>query len=137
MSHIGLHGPQFWLYLLALVTFLTIVLRRVQRRQIPLSDELHVKRVAIEYVHSGVAWVQEDGTIGSINASFAASLNAVPREMIGRDWYELTAWHLTAEGRCRFCGTPCPGLFEETHGRWGQRRERVTVRPLAAHPAPQ
>ena len=89
MSHIGLHGPQFWLYLLALVTFLTIVLRRVMRRQIPLSDELHVKRVAIEHVHSGVAWVQEDGAIGSINASFAATLNAVPREIIGRDWYEI------------------------------------------------
>jgi len=89
MSHINLHGPQLWLYLLGLVTFLTIVLRRVLRRQIPLSDELHVKRVAIEHVHSGIAWVRQDGTIASINASFAATLNAVPRELVGRDWYEI------------------------------------------------
>ncbi|HTD44224.1 MAG TPA: PAS domain-containing protein [Bryobacteraceae bacterium] len=89
MSHLNFHGPQLWLYLLALVTFLTIALRRVLRRQIPLSDELHVKTVAIEHVHSGVAWVRPDGTIGSINASFAATLNAVPRELVGRDWYEI------------------------------------------------
>jgi PAS domain S-box-containing protein len=89
MSHIGLHGPQLWLYLLALVTFLTIVLRRVMRRQIPLSDQLHVKSVAIEYVQSGVAWVRLDGAIGSINASFATTLNALPRDLIGRNWYEI------------------------------------------------
>ena len=89
MAHLNLHSPQLWLYLLALVTFLTIALRRVLRRQIPLSDELHVKTVAIEHVHSGVAWVRQDGTIGSINGAFAATLNAVPRELVGRDWYEI------------------------------------------------
>lgn len=89
MAHLNLHSPQLWLYLLALVTFLTIALRRVLRRQIPLSDALHVKTVAIEHVHSGVAWVRQDGTIGSINAAFAATLNAVPRELVGRDWYEI------------------------------------------------
>jgi PAS domain S-box-containing protein len=89
MAHLNFNGPQLWLYLLALVTFLTIVLRRVLRRQIPLSDELHLKQVAIEHVHSGVAWVRQDGAIGSINASFAATLNAVPRELLGRDWYEI------------------------------------------------
>jgi PAS domain S-box-containing protein len=89
MSHLNFHGPQLWLYLLALVTFLTIALRRVRRRQIPLSDELHVKTVAIEHVHSGIAWVREDGAIGAINASFAATLNAIPRELVGRDWYEI------------------------------------------------
>jgi hypothetical protein len=57
--------------------------------------------------------------------------------LIGRDCYELTAWSVTAEGRCQRCGTPCAGVFEETHGRWGQRRQRVTVRPLTAHAAPR
>jgi len=57
--------------------------------------------------------------------------------LIGRDWYELTAWNLITEGRCQRCGTPCAGVFEETHGRWGQRRQRVTVPPLAAHVAPR
>ena len=89
MSHLNFHGPQLWLYLLALVTFLTIALLQKLRRQIPLSDELHVKTVAIEHVHSGIAWVRQDGAIGSINASFAATLNAAPRELVGRDWYEI------------------------------------------------
>ena len=89
MSHLNFHGPELWLYLLGLVTFLTIVLRRVLRRQIPLSDELHVKRVAIEHIHSGVAWVRQDGAISSINASFAATLNAVPGELVGHNWYEI------------------------------------------------
>ena len=85
----GIRSPQLWLYLLALVTFLTIVLRRVLRRQKPLADELHAKKVAIEHVHSGVAWVRQDGAIGSINASFAVTLGALQRELIGRDWYEI------------------------------------------------
>jgi pyruvate formate lyase activating enzyme len=56
--------------------------------------------------------------------------------LIGRDWYELTAWNLS-EGRCRRCGTPCAGIFEETHGRWGRARQRVTVQALADHAARQ
>jgi len=47
--------------------------------------------------------------------------------LIGRDWYDLTAWTLTAEGRCAACGTPCPGVFEARPGAWGRRRARVAV----------
>jgi pyruvate formate lyase activating enzyme len=42
--------------------------------------------------------------------------------LIGRDWYELREWHLDAEGRCRRCGTTCPGIFEAGPGGWGRRR---------------
>ncbi len=42
--------------------------------------------------------------------------------LIGRDWYELTAWNLDPEGRCRRCGTACPGVFEAEPGGWGRRR---------------
>jgi pyruvate formate lyase activating enzyme len=51
--------------------------------------------------------------------------------LIGRDWYDLTAWHLTADGRCAECGTSCTGVFERAPGTWGRRRRSVTVR---AHP---
>ena len=47
--------------------------------------------------------------------------------LIGRDWYDLTAWTLTAEGRCAACGTPCPGVFEARPGNWGRRRARIAV----------
>jgi pyruvate formate lyase activating enzyme len=47
--------------------------------------------------------------------------------LIGRDWYDLTAWTLGADGRCSACGTPCAGVFEELHGKWGRRRRPVIV----------
>ncbi len=46
--------------------------------------------------------------------------------LIERDWYELGAWHLTAEGHCERCGTPCAGVFEAP-GRWGSRRLPVRL----------
>ena len=48
--------------------------------------------------------------------------------LIGRDWYDITAWHLSADGRCAKCGTPCPGVFEATAGQWGPRRQPVRLR---------
>ncbi len=59
------------------------VLRRVLRRQAPLSDELYSKQVAIDHVHSGVAWVRADGTLGSVNPALAeAPMKTTPRELV-------------------------------------------------------
>jgi pyruvate formate lyase activating enzyme len=52
--------------------------------------------------------------------------------LIGRDWYLLSDWNLTKEGRCRFCGTPCAGLYEARPGRWGAKRVPVFLRDFAA-----
>ena len=79
----------FWLYLLGLVTALTIALRRVLRRQRPLNDELYAKQVAIDRVKSGVAWVRADGTIGSVNPALATILNVAAADLIGRPWVEV------------------------------------------------
>jgi len=78
-----------WLYLLAAVTILVIALRRVLRRQKPLDDELYYKKVAIDHVHSGVAWVRADGTIGSMNPSLAGILGIKLGELDGHDWLLL------------------------------------------------
>jgi pyruvate formate lyase activating enzyme len=51
--------------------------------------------------------------------------------LIGRDWYELTAWTVSAPGRCRACGTPCAGVFDAVPGRWGRRRRPVEVQTFA------
>jgi pyruvate formate lyase activating enzyme len=51
--------------------------------------------------------------------------------LIGRDWYDITAWNLTRDGRCGACGTPCAGVFEPAPGRWGRRRQRVAVEAVA------
>jgi pyruvate formate lyase activating enzyme len=54
--------------------------------------------------------------------------------LIGRDWYDITAWHLSADGRCAKCGTLCDGVFEPTAGLWGPRRQPVRLR--APEPVP-
>ena len=52
--------------------------------------------------------------------------------LIGRDWYDLTAWNLTDDGRCANCGTACPGVFDGPPGAWGRRRRAVPMRsPLS------
>ena len=57
--------------------------------------------------------------------------HACEAPLIGRDWYDLTGWGLTADGRCIECGAPCAGVFEHAHGHWGRRRQAVQVRPVA------
>ncbi len=47
--------------------------------------------------------------------------------LIGRDGYEITAWHLTPDGRCEICGTHCAGVFEALPGTWGSKRRAVSV----------
>jgi pyruvate formate lyase activating enzyme len=47
--------------------------------------------------------------------------------VIGRDGYEITAWALDAEGRCRACGARCAGAFEPAPGDWGSRRLPVRL----------
>ena len=78
-----------WLYLLGAVTVLTIALRRVMRRQAPLSDELYSTKVAFDHLQSGVAWVRGDGTLGTVNSSLAATLSVDPEGLVGRDWLTM------------------------------------------------
>jgi pyruvate formate lyase activating enzyme len=47
--------------------------------------------------------------------------------LIGRDWYDLTAWSLTPEGCCRACGALCAGVFDVRPGRWGRQRRPITI----------
>ena len=54
--------------------------------------------------------------------------------LVGRDGYEITAWHLAPGGRCSACGTLCPGVFEDAPGRWGARRRPVRLASFAAAP---
>jgi pyruvate formate lyase activating enzyme len=48
--------------------------------------------------------------------------------LIGRDWFDLTRWHLAEDGCCMDCGTPLPGVFEARPGNWGARRQPVLLR---------
>ena len=47
--------------------------------------------------------------------------------IIGRDWYDITTWRLTGDGRCGICSTAIPGLFEARPGSWGRRRVPIRI----------
>ncbi|MBF0562967.1 MAG: AmmeMemoRadiSam system radical SAM enzyme, partial [Alphaproteobacteria bacterium] len=47
--------------------------------------------------------------------------------VIERDGYEMIGYRLTDDGRCRSCGTQCPGVFDGPPGVWGGRRQPVRM----------
>lgn len=47
--------------------------------------------------------------------------------LIERDWYEIGAYRLTDDGRCKDCGTACPGVFDGPAGDWGRHRQPVRI----------
>jgi pyruvate formate lyase activating enzyme len=53
-------------------------------------------------------------------------------KIIGRDWYNMTAWNLDAQGQCQACGTACAGVFEAKPGGWGARRMPIRLAHFAA-----
>ncbi|MDZ7663083.1 AmmeMemoRadiSam system radical SAM enzyme [Thiohalophilus sp.] len=53
-------------------------------------------------------------------------------KLIGRDWYVLGEWNLTADGKCNQCGTACAGIFESRPGNWGAKRQPVRLKDYAA-----
>jgi len=52
--------------------------------------------------------------------------------LIGREWYVLGDWNLTADGCCRPCGAQCVGRFDASPGTWGSRRLPVRLSDYAA-----
>lgn len=75
-------------------------------------------RNGLRYVYTGNV---HDETGGS------TWCHACGAKLIGRDWFEITAWNLTADGHCAKCGTPCAGHFEKKPGTWGPRRQPVDL----------
>ena len=47
--------------------------------------------------------------------------------VIERDWYQLGAYRVGADGRCEACGTRLPGVFGDRPGAWGRRRLPVRL----------
>jgi pyruvate formate lyase activating enzyme len=80
------------------------------------------RKNGLRYVYTGNVHDPEGGS------SWCHGCGAL---LIGRDWYELTAWHLGDDGRCTACGMLIPGVFEGSPGGWGRRRMPVRVRHAA------
>ncbi len=80
------------------------------------------RRIALEhglrYVYTGNVHDVEGGT---------TYCHVCRAPLIVRDWYLLKEWHLSEEGRCEQCGTPCAGVFAGPPGDWGPRRMPVRL----------
>jgi pyruvate formate lyase activating enzyme len=59
--------------------------------------------------------------------------HACGKLLVGRDWYVLSAWNLTPEGACKFCGTQCAGQFDPRPGTGGARRQPVRLADFAVN----
>ena len=88
----------------------------------PLSSLLKARSIALG---NGVRYAY----VGNVHDKSAESTycHHCGELLIGRDWYVLSEWQLDAEGRCRFCQTPCAGLFDAEPGQWGARRMSVRM----------
>lgn len=90
--------------------------------QTPASTLTRARQIAmnngIHYVYTGNV---HDLSGGSTYCSVCGEL------LIGRDWYVLKDWNLTADGCCHKCKTVCPGVFDEVPGNWGARRQPVRL----------
>ena len=53
-------------------------------------------------------------------------------QLIGRDWYDITAWNLDPQGKCKACGATCAGVFADKPGAWGSKRVPVHLKNYAA-----
>ncbi len=75
-------------------------------------------RNGIRYAYTGNVHDQAGGS---------TQCHACGTRVIGRDWFDLTAWNLTDDGQCKRCGAPCAGVFDGPPGHWGARRRPVVL----------
>jgi pyruvate formate lyase activating enzyme len=99
--------------------------RMLDRPRTPPPTLTRARQIAIKnglwYVYTGNV---HDGVGGSTYCHVCGQV------LIGRDWFQLTAWRLDAEGRCTQCGTPPAGVFEPRPGDWGAKRLPVRLAEL-------
>jgi len=78
----------------------------------------------LHYVYTGNVHDAEGGT---------TYCPACSKPLIVRDWYQILAYELTAEGKCSGCGTAIAGHFKAARERSDFGRKRIPVR-IAPHP---
>ena len=65
--------------------------------------------------------------VGNIHHKAASSTycHQCGKLLIGRDWYQISDWHLDQQGNCHYCGARCFGVFNPKPGSWGAKRQAV------------
>ena len=52
---------------------------------------------------------------------------ACGKPVIERQGYDLSEYSLDREGRCLWCGSKCPGIFDRPCGTWGSKHQAVSL----------
>ena len=100
--------------------------RMTDRPPTPLATLSRARRIALD---NGLRYVYTGNVHDHAGSSTYCSVCG--QVLIGRDWYVLSEWNLTDEGRCSNCGTVLPGVFERAPGDWGAKRVPVRLRDFA------
>jgi pyruvate formate lyase activating enzyme len=100
--------------------------KMTDRPPTPLATLRRARRIALEH---GIRYAY----VGNVHDPEGDSTycHGCGATLIGRNWYELLDWNLTADGRCRSCGERCGGVFDGPPGSWGAKRRPVSLRGLA------
>lgn len=83
----------------------------IMARQIALDNGLN-------YVYTGNVHDIEGGSTYCHNCK---------KCVVKRDWYNILAYELTNDGKCKFCNTQIPGVYAGEHGTWGAKRVPVRL----------
>ncbi len=88
----------------------------------PLNTLIMARDISMEkglrYVYTGNVHYPPGDT------TFCPKCNA---SVIERDWYQLSAYHLTPEGKCNHCFEPIVGHFDIRPGNWGAKRKPIRI----------
>lgn len=76
------------------------------------------QRAGLHYVYTGNVHNREGDT------TFCPTCNSA---LIERDWYQINAYQLRADGCCAKCGATIAGRFDEHAGSFGRRRIPVRI----------
>ena len=89
----------------------------------PPDTLIRARKIALEY---GLRYVY----LGNIHSHEGSSTycHSCGEIMIGRDWYELSDWNVTDDGKCVKCGTACAGRFDGPPGDCGRKRQPIKLR---------
>jgi len=79
-------------------------------------------RHGLRYVYTGNVHDEEGGT------TYCPSCE---KPLIVRDWYDIRAYRVTAEGACTHCGTQLPGRYQKFGKPFGPRRIPVRLSAVA------
>ena len=81
--------------------------RMLDRPATPPATLVRARDIAVGY---GLRYVYTGNVHDPVRGS--TYCHSCGTQVIGRDWYQLSTWKLTADGHCRICGAICAGVFE-------------------------